>query len=98
MDESEQACRGVHDKKCKPTEASERSWPSVSDGSDDDGVCGQNETETSKLSLPGFLASNLKLTKTLWSTCPKWIADTDQYFNLQSLLGMHQLSLAAVPI
>ena len=43
--------------------------------------------------------SNLKLTKTLWlATCPKWISDTGQYFNLQSLLHMHQLSLAAVPI
>ena len=43
--------------------------------------------------------SNLKLTKTLWlATCPKGIADTDQYFDLQSLLRIHQLSLAAVPI
>ena len=29
--------------------------PSVSDGSDDDDVCGPNETETSKLSLSGIL-------------------------------------------
>ena len=43
--------------------------------------------------------SNLKLTKTLWlATCLKWIADTDQYFDLQSLLRTHQLSLAAVPV
>ena len=43
--------------------------------------------------------SNLKLRKTLWlATCPKWIADTDQYFDLQSLLRMHQRSLAVVPV
>ena len=31
--------------------------------------------------------SNSMLTKILWlATCPKWIADTDQYFSLQSLL------------
>ena len=49
MDECEQACRRVHDKEFEPTEAS------VSDGSDDDDVCGRNETESSKLSLSGML-------------------------------------------
>ena len=33
LDECEQACRGVHDKEFEPTEASEISRPSVSDGS-----------------------------------------------------------------
>ena len=46
LDECEQACRGVHGKEFEPTEASEISRPSVSDGSDDDDVCGRNETET----------------------------------------------------
>ena len=55
MDECEQACRGVHDKEFEPTEASEISRPHVSDGSDDDDVCGRNETETSKLPLLGVL-------------------------------------------
>ena len=59
LDECEQACRGVHDKESELTEASEISRPSVSHGSDDDDVCcGRNETEASKLSLPGIL--NLK--------------------------------------
>ena len=51
----DEARRGVHDKKFEPTEASEISRPSVSDGSDDDDVCGRNETEASKLSLSGIL-------------------------------------------
>ena len=55
LDECEQACRGVHDKEFEPTEASEISGSSVSDGSDDDDVCGRNKTETSKLSLSGIL-------------------------------------------
>ena len=55
MDECEQACRGVNNKEFGPTEASEISRPSVSDGSDDDNVCGRNETEASKLSLSGIL-------------------------------------------
>ena len=50
LDECEQDCRGVHDKKFEPTEASEISRPSVSDDSDDDDVCGRNETEA--LMLP----------------------------------------------
>ena len=54
MDECEQACRGVHDKEFEPTETR----PSVSDGSDDDNFCGQNDTEALKLSLSGIL--NLK--------------------------------------
>ena len=58
LDECEQACRGVHDKEFEATEASEISRPSVSGGSDDDDVCGRNETEASKLSLSGIL--NLK--------------------------------------
>ena len=40
VDECEQACRGVHDKEFEPTEASEISRPSVSDGFDDNDVCG----------------------------------------------------------
>ena len=36
LDECEQACRGVHDGEFEPTEASEISRPSVSDGSDND--------------------------------------------------------------
>ena len=36
LDECEQACRGVHDREFEPTEASEISRPSVSDGSDND--------------------------------------------------------------
>ena len=40
LDECEQACRGIYDKEFEPTEASEISWPSVKDGSDDDDVCG----------------------------------------------------------
>ena len=55
LDKCEQACRGVHDKEFEPTKASEISRPSVSDGSDDDDVCGRNETEASKLSLSGIL-------------------------------------------
>ena len=55
LDKCEQTCRGVHDKEFEPTEASEISWPSVSDGFDDDNVCGRNETEMSKLSLSGIL-------------------------------------------
>ena len=39
LDECEQACRGFHNKEFEPTEASEISRPSVSDGSDDDNVC-----------------------------------------------------------
>ena len=58
LDECEQACRGAHDKEFEATEASEISRPSVSGGSDDDDVCGRNETEASKLSLSGIL--NLK--------------------------------------
>ena len=46
-----------------------------------------------------FSTSDLKLTKTLWlATCRKWIADTDQYFDLQILLRTDQLSPAAVPV
>ena len=48
-DECEQACRGVHDREFEPTEASEISRPSVSDGSDNDDVCGRNATETLRL-------------------------------------------------
>ena len=57
LDECEQACRGVHDREFEPTEASEISRPSVSDGSDNvnDDVCGRNATETSRLSLSGIL-------------------------------------------
>ena len=55
LDECEQACRGVHDKEFEPTEANEIFWPSASDGSDDDDICGRNETETAKLSLSGIL-------------------------------------------
>ena len=54
LDECEKACRGVHDKEFEPTDTSEISRPSVSDSSDDD-VCGQNETEASKLSFSGIL-------------------------------------------
>ena len=49
------SCRGVHDREFEPTEASEISRPSVSDGSDNDDVCGRNATETSRLSLSGIL-------------------------------------------
>ena len=55
LDECDQACRGVYDKEFEPTEASEISRPSISNSSDDDDVCGQNETEASKLSLSGIL-------------------------------------------
>ena len=55
LDECEQACRGVHDKEFEPTETSEISRPSVSDGSANDYVCGRNETEASQLSLSGIL-------------------------------------------
>ena len=55
LDQCEQACRGVHDKEFEPTEASEISRPSVSDGSDDDDDCGRNEAQKSKLSLSGIL-------------------------------------------
>ena len=55
LDECEQACRGVHDREFEPTEASEISRPSVSDGSDNDDVFGRNATETSRLSLSGIL-------------------------------------------
>ena len=55
MDECEQACRGVHDREFEPTEASGISRPSVSDGSDNDDVCGRNATETLRLSLSGIL-------------------------------------------
>ena len=55
LDECEQACRGVHDREFESTEASEISRPSVSDGSDNDDVCGRNATETSRLSLSGIL-------------------------------------------
>ena len=55
LDECEQACRRVHDREFEPTEASGISRPSVSDGSDNDDVCGQNATETSRLSLSGVL-------------------------------------------
>ena len=55
LDECEQACRGVHDREFEPTEASEISRPSVSDGSDNNNVCGRNATETSRLSLSGIL-------------------------------------------
>ena len=48
LDECEQACRGVHDREFEPTEASGISGPSVSDGSDNDDVCGRNATETSR--------------------------------------------------
>ena len=55
LDECEQACKGVHDIEFEPTEAVEISRPSVSDGFDDDDVCGRNDTEASKLSLSGIL-------------------------------------------
>ena len=55
LDECEQTCRGVHDREFESTEASEISRPSVSDGSDNDDVCGRNATETSRLSLSGIL-------------------------------------------
>ena len=55
LDECEQAFRGVHNKEFEPTEASEISRPSVSDGSNNDDVCGRNETEASKLSLSEIL-------------------------------------------
>ena len=55
LEECEQACRGVHDREFEPTEASEISRPSVSDGSDNDDVCGRNAAETSRLSLSGNL-------------------------------------------
>ena len=55
LGECEQACRGVHDKEFEPTEASEISGPSVSDGSDADDVCGRIVTEVSMLSLSGIL-------------------------------------------
>ena len=55
LDECEQACRGAHDKEFEPTEVSEISKPSVSDGSDDDDVCGGNESEALKLSLSGII-------------------------------------------
>ena len=41
----------VHDKELEPTETSEISRPSVSDGFDNDDVCGRNDTEASKLPL-----------------------------------------------
>ena len=40
LEECEQACREVHDKEFEPTEATEISRPCVSDGFDDDDVCG----------------------------------------------------------
>ena len=100
LDECEQACRGVHDKEFEPTEASKISGPrplSVM-------VLMMMFVDEMKLRRRSCLCqesstSNLKLTKILWlATCPKWIADTDQYFDLQSLLRMHQLSPAAVPL
>ena len=60
MDEFEQACRGFHDKEFEPTEASEISRPSVSDGGDDYDVCGRNETETSKLFFQESSTSDLE--------------------------------------
>ena len=54
-DPSENLSFGLLPKKFELTEANEISRPSVSDGSDDDDVCGRNETETSKLSLSGIL-------------------------------------------
>ena len=72
LDECEQACRGVHDREFEPTEASEISRPSVSDGSDNDDVCGRNATETWRLSLSGILEFEADKTLCL-ATCPKWI-------------------------
>ena len=57
-DKCEQACSGVYDKEFEPTETSEISRSHVSDGSDDDDLCGRNETELSKLPLIGMLDLN----------------------------------------
>ena len=55
LNECEKVSRGVHDKELEPTETSEISRPSVSNGFDNDDVCGRNDTEASKLPLSGIL-------------------------------------------
>ena len=59
LNECEQACRGVNDKEFEPTGASEISRPSVSDGYDDDDVCGRNDTRRRSCLCQESSTSNL---------------------------------------
>ena len=94
LNECEQACRGAHDKEFEPTEASESSRPNVSDGSDDD----EMKLRRRNCLCQESSSSNLKLTKTLWLQLSQIGLQTLIYFDLQSLLRTHHLSLAVVPV